>query len=363
MAMNLNDGFDDDELDEDVVDITPQPTWTLADNIEDDDDDDGIQQSTTEFNEQIKENEEEDALTRYLKDNGIADKTKIKFEDEEGNIEEKSWDDLTVDEQLNILRSNESETGLDDSEIEFINFLREKELTPTQYQQALVEQIRQELQAQLPQQEQEEIQPNFTIDQYTDDELFILDLQSRIEDITDEEIQQALINAKQNEDFYAKQMKGIRAEYQRLETEQKERDEAIRQQEQQNAYIQYSNTINNQIANLSNIGDLDITMEPDDMDQLSNFILGQDENGEFHINKALQDPETMVKMAWFALHGEEIFNGLSQYYNQQLVAAQRDGYQKGLAAHKEKKNVVTTVPKQQQKTIKTYRSVDDLDED
>jgi len=38
-----------------------------------------------------------------LKDRGIDDTNKIKFEDENGLITEKSWNQLSVDEKKNIL--------------------------------------------------------------------------------------------------------------------------------------------------------------------------------------------------------------------------------------------------------------------
>jgi len=38
----------------------------------------------------------------------------------------------------------------------------------------------------------------------SDDELFLLDLESRVGELSDDEAAQALSNAKQNEDFYKK---------------------------------------------------------------------------------------------------------------------------------------------------------------
>ena len=53
-------------------------------------------------------NEPEDDLTsEVLRLKGIADPNKIKFEDETGAIIERSWDNLTRAEQLNILASQE----------------------------------------------------------------------------------------------------------------------------------------------------------------------------------------------------------------------------------------------------------------
>jgi len=71
-----------------------------------------------------------------LKEKGIEDPTKIKFEGDNNETEERAWDTLTREEQLNILRqstsqpSEENESDLTDDEIEFLNMLRSNNLTP-----------------------------------------------------------------------------------------------------------------------------------------------------------------------------------------------------------------------------------------
>jgi hypothetical protein len=51
----------------------------------------------------------------------------------------------------------------------------------------------------------------------SDDEVYLLDLESRVGELSDDEAAQALSNAKQNEDFYKKQVEGIRKEYKERE--------------------------------------------------------------------------------------------------------------------------------------------------
>jgi len=43
-------------------------------------------------------------------------------------------------------------------------------------------------------------------------------------------------------------------------------------------------------------------------------MLSQDENGYNYLYKALQEPENLVKAAWFILNGEEAFNNISDYF-------------------------------------------------
>ena len=49
---------------------------------------------------------EDDIITTLLKEKGIKDSSKIKFEGDDGNTEERAWKDLSKEEQLNILRQS-----------------------------------------------------------------------------------------------------------------------------------------------------------------------------------------------------------------------------------------------------------------
>ena len=78
---------------------------------------------------------DDDFVTFLLKSRGIDDMSKIKFEDENGSMEELDWNNLDNEEKLNILNSslNDPDTDLDDNEIELINTIRESGLTPAEY--------------------------------------------------------------------------------------------------------------------------------------------------------------------------------------------------------------------------------------
>jgi len=43
-------------------------------------------------------------------------------------------------------------------------------------------------------------------------------------------------------------------------------------------------------------------------------MLSQDENGLNYLYQSLQDPEILVKAAWFILNGEEAFDNISDYF-------------------------------------------------
>ena len=69
---------------------------------------------------------------------------------------------------------------------------------------------------------------------------------------------------------------------------------------------------------MQNIGDLDISMDNEDMNRLASFILDRDATGTSYFARALNNPEELVKMAWFALNGEEVLNSISNYYKKQI---------------------------------------------
>jgi hypothetical protein len=43
-------------------------------------------------------------------------------------------------------------------------------------------------------------------------------------------------------------------------------------------------------------------------------MLSRDEAGNNYLWQALQDPETLVKAAWFILNGDEALNSISEYF-------------------------------------------------
>ena len=85
-------------------------------------------------------------------------------------------------------------------------------MTPQQYIDAL-------------QGQQTSYEPTYKVDDLSDDELYILDLESRVGEISEDEAAQELSIAKQNEELYKKKVEGIRKEY-------KEREDFISEQEQ-----------------------------------------------------------------------------------------------------------------------------------
>ena len=305
---------------------------------------------------------EPDVVTELLKRQGINDPSKIKFEDEDGSIKDTDWSTLSLEEKLNILSNKEttptqptSKPDFNDDVVSLAQELKDNNMSVDDFVNYIKQQsINEYTSAQ---------QPVYSVDNLTDDDLFILDLKKRIPDITQEQLDTALTSAKENEDLYKLQVNGIRKEYQQFEEEQNAQNQAIEQEEQQRQYNEFANNIAQSISTLDNVNGLDLELDDDDKYELAQFILGQDASGVSNLGKALNDPETLVKVAWFALKGADAIDGITDYFKNEISNVRESAYKKGLEDAKNKATkpaprVVTTKP-----TTKTkkYVSIDDLD--
>lgn len=300
---------------------------------------------------------EEDLIGDLLKRQGISDSSKIKFEGDDGIIKERDWDDLTYAEQLNILigdNSSNPETDLDDDEIDLINSVRQSKMSTKEYMDAVRNNAINEYTANHTQPA-----PKYSVDDYTDDELYLYDMQVRMPDMTDDELSEALDNAKNNESLFKKQVNGIRNEYRQLEENKIRQEQAVAMQNQQEQYNQYANTIINAIDNQSDIAGI-FELEDEDKQNIAYSILGQDQAGISNLGKALNDPNTLVKMVWFALRGEEAIDSLNEYYKDQISKARQSGYQKGLEDARSG-NTGSRVVQKTKLQRKQYKTIDDLD--
>ena len=330
-------------------------------------DDDDIFEGSQEENpvdepsgyQQQESNDDDDSfMSDFLRSKGIDDPSRIKFEDENNNIIERNWNDLTREEQINILNTPlqpqyEDNNDLSDEEVTLLTQIRQSGLTPSQYlQQIQGDQIVQE--------------PTYKIDDLSDDEVYILDLESRVGELSDDDAAQALSVAKQNEDLFNKQVEGIRKEYKDREDYNTQQEQAQLEQQQQEAYYQYQDAVINAINNFNSIGNLDLNFEDSDKEELAEFMLSPDEAGNNYLYRALQDPETLVKAAWFILNGDEAFDSITDYFTNQIKLVSENQYRKGYEEGKKgtspsRPTVVIQNNKQNQR--RQFNTIDDLDDE
>lgn len=329
MAIGINDlDFDDDEYgfeptndtttqDTDPIEPpTPEPQPAPEPN------------GTTETDPK-PELDDRGIISEFLKAKGIEDISKIKYEGEDGEEEEIDWDTLDSSEKLSILNqlNSGSENDLDDSELQLINAIRSSRMSPSEYlnyiTQRGVDQYAQSLQG---------ANQVYEIDQYSDEDLFITDLITRMgrENITDDEAREALDRAKANEALFKKQASAIRNEYKKIEDENRQYELYLEEQRRQEQYNQFARSIQDQIVGFNEFQGFELNMDQEDKEELYDFIVGFDEAGNSILGKAMNDPSVLVKMAWFALHGEQMLDDISDYVKQQVTKVRKDSYNKGV---------------------------------
>lgn len=294
--------FDDDEFLDD--DFEPQNT--------------GDNNDPDEGNQEPPINEPEDDLTsEVLRLKGIADPNKIKFEDETGAIIERSWDNLSRAEQLNILAGQENEKpDLADDEIELLNAIRNSGMSVNDYLESL--QIPQEAPVQ-----------SYKIDQLSDEDVYALDLLEKVgaDNITDEELEQAINNAKQNEALFQKTVEGLRKEYIRLQQDEEAQQANELAAQQEAAYRQFATSISNEIRGLNSFAGQELELSDEDSEELAAFMLDLDESGTSAFGRALQDPNLFTKAAFWLLNEEQIIEELSK----QMQDNYKRGYEQAKA--------------------------------
>lgn len=268
--------------------------------------------------------DEDDVLTEFLKSQGIQPDL-IKVETEDG-IERVSFKDLDRDMQRDILQQIEGSNDLTADEINMINMMRNNNWTSAEYNDYIAQQA-------LQHQAQQQPAPRYySIDDFSDEELYVMDLQSKIPDLTEDEALEQLQNAKQNEELFNKITSGLRQDYQQREDQERQyaEQEILQQQAEQQRQFQESilNTIE-QNREFS-IGEMDMEMSDDDMNAVASFLLDSDQAGVRHIAKALNDTNALVQMAWFLTRGRDAFDTLNRYWKQQITERTRESYNRGV---------------------------------
>lgn len=262
-----------------------------------------------------------DYIDTALKAKGI-DRNNIEITDEDGNTEIVSFDDLSDDDKASILSEDAPtveqpsvEDQISDNEIEMLNYFRTNRIGSLQEfangvaQRAVANYIANQPQA-----------PS-DIDGYTDDEIIAYDFIQRFGDnMTNEEIDDEIDRLKEDEEAYEKRVNLLRSSYKaqeeaerRLYEENEARQSAVNTQRFVQAY--------NQAAyNVNTIQGIDL--EDQDKMEILDYVLTKDQFGKTQFSKDLDDPEKVLKMAWFMRYGEDAAAATRNYFAQ-LLARQR----------------------------------------
>ena len=202
---------------------------------------------------------------------------------------------------------------LDDSEIETINYLREngvgiQELIEYHRNQA----IQEYLQAQ---------QIDYTVDSLSDEELYKLDIASRYEDLSEEELEIELQKELNNPDLFKKKVDKLRDVYKQEEiAEQSELAKQAELEEEQN----YQTLVDSMVEIAQGTNELfDLELEDEDKEEVLQFLLSKDINGQSEFVKLLNDPNALFQLAWFATKGQEAFSTIHDYYKKEIDTARK----------------------------------------
>lgn len=259
--------------------------------------------------------EKEDYLTRVLKSKGV-DKSRVRIENEEGDIEEWDFDDLDDETKYGIL--SQQDIPLSDDEIQDINFLRRNRMNLRDFAKYQQEQAVKDYLAQNQ-------NPQYTVDQVSDDDLFKFELKEQMPDLTDDEVDEQLNKAKENESFFRKKIQALRTEYKNMEDAQTKQMEADAQAQSEQQFNAMAQAIVSAARNIDEMNGM--VLDDDDKEEVLSFLLDRDANGQSQFYKLFENPDALFKMAWFALKGSEAYDALTDYYKGEIAKARRAGKQ------------------------------------
>lgn len=324
MAYNDFEAYEDSLLD----DPQSEETTYSEPEYEDANDGDGYEQEAPE-----ESHSDDDVLTEFLRSKGLNPDS-IKIETDDG-LEEHDFNSLSRDEQLSILHDLDDSShdyGLTDDETNLINTLRRNNWSSQDYTNYISQQA--------VQQYNNNQEPVYNIDDYTDEELYMMDLQQKA-DFTEEELLEQLKSAQENPELFNKITAGLRKEYKEKEDAERQQNEQIALQQQAEQQRQFQQQVLQTIENNKtfDIGRTTVEMTDEDMNTVASFLLDSDSAGVRYIAKALNDPNALVQMAWFLTKGADAFNSIHQYYQRQLAQRNKPSSGKSVVKKNNKKIV------------------------
>lgn len=326
----------------------------------DDDDSDGEGDGEGDGNDNTPPS---DFVTAYLKEYGVSDPSKLQFEDENGEIIEKDFNDLTDEEKLNVFKEL-ADPGYTDYEKQVIDYLRKNNATLDDvidyYKKKAIEEYENENPDKVHQR-------HYSIDDYTDDELYLADLKNKYPEFTDEELTSKLDSAKLNEELFGKEVSAIRASLKQQEEDEIKHQEEVEAQNFQELQANLQNAMSNFTEIVLDPDDksedaLALQIEDADRDVMLRYLLERDKDGKSQLVRDLEDPQALIELAYYRTRERDNITGLTRYWKKVLADERKEkaAIQKELDKYKNKENnssVVTppkstkTAPSKKAKTV------------
>ena len=269
-------------------------------------------------NSETQSDVDDDLITSYLKSRGITDPTKIQFENDEGGIDEVDFSTLPKEEQLTMLQELAS-SDYTDYEKQVINYLRYNQ---TDLQGVINYFQNKAIEEYLAQNPNVAPQKTYTIDDYSDDELYIADLAAKFQNLTEDELNDRLETAKMNEELFKKEVDSLRQFYKAEEDRQAEEAKLNEQQQceaLQNSLLDAANRFNEIVLDLDDPQSDALELEDSDKQMMLDYLLTPDKDGQSQFDKDLSDPAALIELAWLRTHGRNTITGISQYWKKELA--------------------------------------------
>lgn len=270
-----------------------------------------------DFNEPGNDQEpEEDFISKLLEAKGFKNKT-IQITDENGEVSDINFDDLTDQEKFDLLSDPGQDEGTtpSDDELKTLNFLRKNNMTLEDFAKWQREEGVQEYLANQA--------PITEFDEYTDDEMIAYDFIQRFgEDMTDEEIDAEIERLKADPDAYQKRVNLLRASYKSEAEAQSKLYEQEEQTRNQAAEEEFKTAYINAAGNINYIHGMDL--DNNDKQELLDFVLTKDAANRTGLSKALDNPESVLKMAWYLLHGEETYDATVDHFKKEIAKRSKE---------------------------------------
>lgn len=265
---------------------------------DDDEDEDKDNDSSTNTNTNTNTDTDDGSSSttgvyEYLKSKGITDPTNIKFEDEDGSIITRSFNELSADEQKNILNEL-SRSSYSDEESSFLSDIRSKGITPAQAMENYAKQYLEEyIKNNTP-------EPTYSIDDYTDEQLYTSDLAVKYPSLTEEQLNRKLALAKEDEELFKQEVNDLRTYYKQQEDAQREaasQKKAAEEEALQSQLKEAVNNFNGVYLDYTDEHSDSLEIEPQDKEDIYAYLTSQGPDGMSQLVKDLQNPDTLVELA------------------------------------------------------------------
>ena len=306
----LENVFDSEDLD-DIFDDNEQPVEEQTKHTEPSTH--SYQEDTLDLDDIFKDSDDSEegeisAVDEFLRSKGIKD-SKVPIANENNELVETNFHDLSKAEQLDVLQSLSEVSGpeLYEDESEWLNDLRQNNLSVNEFLELYRNSILEEFGSKQT--------DSYEIDNYSDMELFLLDLKDRF-DLSDEELQEELEKELKNEDLFTRKVANLRDEYKQLESQQKE----IQAQEfaaaQQQEYQQFANQMVGIAEHTNEFHGLEL--EDDDKNETLSYMLDLGNDGKSQLARDLENPQNLYEVAWYLKYGKEAFKIIENAYESEI---------------------------------------------